>query len=60
MTLVWTERGGPPVKAPEVAGFGARLLERSLQSKFKGSIGYDLLAEGVVITLRMQKDCLSD
>jgi two-component sensor histidine kinase len=25
-TLDWTERGGPPVKKPELTGFGSRLL----------------------------------
>lgn len=59
VTLVWTECGGPPVKAPEAGGFGAGLLERSMRSKFRGSIEYDWAPDGVVITLRMQKDRLS-
>lgn len=60
VTLVWTESGGPSVKAPEAGGFGAGLLERSMRSKFRGSIQYDWAPDGVVITLRMQKERLSE
>lgn len=31
LRLVWTERGGPPVRAPDTQGFGTRLIERSVQ-----------------------------
>lgn len=31
LRLVWTERGGPPVQAPNTRGFGTRLIERSVQ-----------------------------
>jgi hypothetical protein len=40
-------------------GFGAPLLERSIQSKFRGSIDYDWSVEGLVVTLRLQKDRLT-
>jgi hypothetical protein len=31
--LVWTERGGPPVKPPESKGFGSRLIERAIAAE---------------------------
>jgi two-component sensor histidine kinase len=32
LRMTWTERGGPPVRAPERSGFGQRLLERAGKS----------------------------
>jgi PAS domain S-box-containing protein len=32
----WTERGGPPVKAPERTGFGMRILERGMELETGG------------------------
>jgi two-component sensor histidine kinase len=58
VTIVWTEHGGPAIQCPETMGFGAPLLERSIQSKFRGSIDYDWSVEGLVVTLRLQKDRL--
>jgi two-component sensor histidine kinase len=29
LKLLWEERGGPPVSAPNESGFGTRLLQRS-------------------------------
>jgi len=36
LTLVWEERGGPPVQRPRQKGFGTRLIERSF-----GGDGHD-------------------
>lgn len=56
VAIVWTERGGPPVSAPEgPGGFGNRLVSRSLSQQLGGAIDYDWLAEGLVATLRMSK-----
>jgi two-component system CheB/CheR fusion protein len=30
LSLLWQERGGPPVKAPERRGFGSTLIERGV------------------------------
>lgn len=52
--LLWTERGGPPVVAPEGAGgFGSTLIKRSMTGQLGGSIEYDWSSEGVVIALRI-------
>ncbi len=56
MTVIWTERGGPPVMAPVgPRGFGSKLLARSLSGQLGGSIDYQWDEKGVVVTLRMSK-----
>jgi two-component sensor histidine kinase len=53
-TLVWTETGGPTVKAPTgPAGYGSKLIERSVTGHLRGSINYDWLEGGLVVTLRV-------
>lgn len=60
VVVVWTERGGPGVAAPAaVEGFGSRMVDRSMSSQLGGSIGFDWLQDGVVVTLRMNKDRLA-
>ncbi len=56
VTVVWTERGGPPVAAPAGSGgFGSKLVSRSLSQQLGGSIAYDWQPEGAVVTLRMSR-----
>ncbi len=53
--LVWTERGGPPPKAPfGEDGFGNKLTARVVE-QIGGSITRDWSNEGVVVTLRISK-----
>jgi two-component sensor histidine kinase len=60
IVVVWTERGGPPVVAPpEPSGFGSKLITRGMSGQLGGSIGFDWSKEGVIITLRMNKDRLA-
>jgi two-component sensor histidine kinase len=60
VVIVWTERGGPRVAAPQGAsGFGGRLMERTIVSKFRGSIERDWSEQGLIVTLRLDKDRLS-
>ena len=60
LLIVWTERGGPPVSAPSGGGgFGSKLVARSLETQLGGSLDYQWLDEGVVITLKLSKDTLS-
>jgi two-component sensor histidine kinase len=57
--LVWAENGGPEVaEAPQMRGFGSRMIERSL-AQVKGAIAYDWRPSGLVATLRMSKDRLA-
>jgi two-component sensor histidine kinase len=56
VVLVWTERGGPPVAAPDgEGGYGSKLLNRSMTLQLGGSISCDWSAEGVIVTLHMTK-----
>jgi two-component sensor histidine kinase len=55
LVIVWTERGGPPVVAPEgTGGYGSKLAARAISTQLRGAIEYDWSAEGAVITLRME------
>ena len=57
--IVWTERGGPPVEVPTgPGGFGSKLVVRSL-AQIGGSIERAWQKEGVVITMRINKDSLA-
>ncbi len=60
VVLLWTERGGPSVAAPTApAGFGSKMVSRSMTSRLGGSIVFHWPEEGVVATLRMNKDHLA-
>ena len=47
LAIVWRERDGPRVKAPERRGFGSRLLERGLAQGSGGITKIDFAPEGV-------------
>jgi len=58
--ITWTERGGPPVVAPTApAGFGSRMVNRGMSAQLGGSIAFEWSKEGVIVTLRIDKDRLA-
>ncbi len=60
VTIVWTESGGPKVKPPKgSAGYGSKLVERSVTGHLRGSIDYDWAEEGVVVTLKVNLERLA-
>jgi two-component sensor histidine kinase len=60
VTVIWTERGGPPVHAASTpAGYGSKLVERSITGALRGSIHYDWAPEGLVVSLRMDPERLA-
>lgn len=60
VTIVWTERGGPPVAEPtDKPGYGSRLLERSVTGHLRGSIRYDWAKDGVVVALTVDPERLA-
>jgi two-component sensor histidine kinase len=60
VSIVWTERGGPPVEAPTgTGGFGSKLVQRAMSAQLGGSISADWHQDGVIVTLAMAKDRLS-
>lgn len=57
--VIWAETGGPAITAePELAGFGSRMIQRSVASRLGGSLSYDWQASGLVATLAMRADRL--
>jgi len=60
ISLVWRERGGPPVKAPDAGGgFGSQLIELSVVRQLGGSFEYDWRSEGLVATIRIPASAFS-
>ena len=61
VTLIWTERGGPAVLPPaSSSGYGSRLVERSISGALRGSISYDWSKEGLIVTLKIDPERLSN
>jgi two-component sensor histidine kinase len=57
--LIWSENGGPEIdQEPEMAGFGSRMVLRSVANQLGGSLTYDWKPQGLVATLIMRKDRL--
>ena len=58
VTVIWTERGGPPVtKDQSPGGFGSKLLTRSM-SQLGGAVEMNWDGAGVIVTMRMTKAAL--
>lgn len=59
-SLVWTERGGPPVEAPPAAeGFGSKLVQRSVAQQLGGTIHHDWAEGGLIVTVQLNRAKLS-
>jgi two-component sensor histidine kinase len=55
--ITWAESGGPEIlDAPEMTGFGSRMIQRSVASQLAGTLSYDWQPSGLVATLVMRKD----
>ncbi|MER8423451.1 HWE histidine kinase domain-containing protein [Mesorhizobium sp. M1403] len=60
VTIVWTESGGPQVKAPAAApGYGSKLVYRSVMGQLRGEIAYDWAKDGLVVTLKVNPERLA-
>lgn len=58
--LKWMERGGPVVHAPpDASGFGSTLVHRSVSKQLGGKIKYDWQADGLVVSLLLDRDRLA-
>jgi two-component sensor histidine kinase len=53
--LIWMERGGPSVEAPVQQGFGSKLVQRSVARQLGGTIEHDWSAEGLVVTVHLDR-----
>lgn len=52
LSLTWTERGGPPVKAPTKTGFGSKLIQRYVSGTFGGTAKIAYEPHGIVYQIR--------
>jgi two-component sensor histidine kinase len=46
-TMSWTERGGPPVSAPDRRGFGTTVMERMAEASLGGAVDLDYAPSGL-------------
>ncbi|ACK49199.1 signal transduction histidine kinase [Methylocella silvestris BL2] len=58
--LNWVERGGPPVQAPERAGFGTTVIQRVAGQSLRGTASLIYPEEGVSWTLRAPRSSVID
>lgn len=47
-SLIWTERGGPPVVPPSRIGFGTKVIRQVLEQSISGSVEVDYAESGLV------------
>ena len=60
VTMVWTESGGPTVKPLAIpAGYGSKLVERTVTGHLRGSIDYNWAETGLVVTLKVSPERLA-
>ena len=60
LQLIWMERGGPDVKAPrDTDGFGSKLVHRSVSRQLGGTIDYDWLPDGLIVTVKLDRGQLA-
>ncbi|MBB6503178.1 two-component sensor histidine kinase [Sphingomonas endophytica] len=60
LVLTWLEQGGPRVEKPDdVAGFGSRLVNRSVTGQLSGAIHYDWSEDDLIVTLRARRERLA-
>jgi len=60
VVVVWTERGGPLVDKPSGSGgYGSKIVNQAMSRGLNGSLACDWARDGVVITLRINKERLA-
>jgi two-component sensor histidine kinase len=60
IVMAWTEHGGPAVSAPAKSeGYGSKMVSRVLANHLGGSIEREWSPDGVIITVRMNKERLA-
>lgn len=60
LQLIWTEQGGPEVEPPSgQLGYGSRLVRRTVEDILGGSIIYEWVKSGALVTLLLNGDLLA-
>ena len=61
INLIWMERGGPTVHAPpDAEGFGSKLVRHSIYRQLGGTVDHDWSAEGLVVTVQLNRKKLRE
>lgn len=61
LLVTWAEDGGPQITGqPEMRGFGSQMINRSMSRQFAGGLTYDWQSSGLVVTMRMKLDRLTN
>ncbi len=55
LTLIWTELGGPKVRAPANSGFGTRIITVSIEKQLGGAATFNWRPEGLRCTLSIPR-----
>ena len=54
VVLRWIEKGGPQIaSAPQVSGFGSKLLQDTVLRQFRGQFDHDWHANGLAVTISL-------
>lgn len=57
--IVWTEQGGPEVKAPTgEPGYGSKLVQQMIAGQLGGRVDYDWAKSGAVVTISIKASML--
>jgi len=51
VSLIWSEAGGPPVRAPAEQGFGTKIINATVKHQCGGDVRFDWRPEGLICTL---------
>lgn len=60
LELIWSERGSEKLGAPTRNGFGSKLIKRTVEGQFRGTINYDWGASGLTVVMRVPMSAVSD
>lgn len=60
VSIIWTERSGPSVEHQGGEGYGSKLLNRSVTGQLGGSIETDWSEGGIIVTVKMNAQRLSN
>lgn len=60
VSIIWTERSGPSVEHRGGEGYGSKLLNRSVTGQLGGSIETDWSEGGIIVTVKMNAQRLSN